>query len=97
MKVELDLSDYATKAGLKNATCIDTSKSAKKIYLASIKSNIDQLGIDKLENVPNNLSNLKSKVDKVHVDKLVPVLVDLSKSSGVQSRPKYMRQTLVSV
>ena len=30
MKVELDLSNYTTKADLKNATGVDTSKFAKK-------------------------------------------------------------------
>ena len=39
------------------------------------------LDIDKLKNVPTNLSNLKSKVDKLDVDKLVPVLFGLSKLS----------------
>ena len=43
----------------------------------------DELDIDKLKNVPTNLSNLKSKVDKLDVDKLVPVVVDLSKLSDV--------------
>ena len=35
MKVELDLSNYATKADLKNATGVDTSKYAKKVDLAN--------------------------------------------------------------
>ena len=41
------------------------------------------LFIDKLKNVPTNLSNLKSKVDKIDVNKLVPFPVDLSKQSNV--------------
>ena len=80
-KVELDLSDHAKKADLKNATCVDTSKFAKKVNLASLKSNVDKLNIDKLKNLPTNLSNLKSKVDKLDDDKLVHVPVDLSKLS----------------
>ena len=48
-----------------------------------MKSDIDRLDIDKLKNVPANLSNLKSKVDKIDVDKLVPVPFDLSKLSDV--------------
>ena len=36
-KVELDLSNYATKFDLKNATGLDTSKLAKKANLASLK------------------------------------------------------------
>ena len=83
VKVELDLSNYATKADLKNAAGVDTSKFAKKVDLANLKSNVDKLDIDKLKNVPTNLSNLKSKVDKLDVDKLVPVPVDLSKLSDV--------------
>ena len=37
VEIELDLSNYATKADLKNATGIDISKFAKKINLASLK------------------------------------------------------------
>ena len=76
VKVELDLSNYATKADLKNATGVDTSDFAKKTDLANLKSDVDKLDIDKLKNVPTNLSNLKSKVDKLDVDKLVRVPVD---------------------
>ena len=72
-----------TKAGLKTATGVDTSKIAKKIDLSNLKSNVDKLDIDKLNNVPTNLSNLKSKVDKLDIDKLVPVPVDLSKLSDI--------------
>ena len=65
VKVELDLSNYVTKADLKIATGADTSKYAKKVELAKLKSDVDKLDIDKLKNVPTNLSNLKSKVDKL--------------------------------
>ena len=80
VKVELDLSNYETKA---DATGVDTSKIAEKVDLASLKSNVNKLNIDKLKNVPTNLSNLESKVNKLDVDKLVPVRVDLSKLSDV--------------
>ena len=83
VKVELDLSNYATKADLKNATGVDTSKFAKKVDLASLKSNVDKLDIDKLKNVPTNLSNLKSKVDKLDIGKLETTPVHLSKLSNV--------------
>ena len=69
MKIELNVSNYATKSDLKNATGVDTSKLAKKVDLASLKSFIDKLDIDKLKNVPTSLSNLKSKLDKLDVDK----------------------------
>ena len=55
----------------------------KKVDLVNLKSIVDKLDIDKLKNVPTNLSNLKSKVDKVDVDKLVRLPVDLSKLSDV--------------
>ena len=83
VKVVLDLSNFATKANLKIATRIDTSSFAKKVDLASLKSNVDNSDNDKLKNVTTNLSNLKSKVDKVDVDKLSPVSVNLSKSSDI--------------
>ena len=60
VKVELDLSNYATKADLINATGVDTSKFAKKVDSASLKY-VDKLDIDKLKNVPIDLSNLKSR------------------------------------
>ena len=69
MKVELDLSNYETKSDLKPATGVDTSKFAKKIDLANLRSNAEKIDIDKLKNVPNNLSNLKTKVDKLNIDK----------------------------
>ena len=81
MKVELDLSNYATKADLKNATGVDTSKFAKKVDLASLKSNVDKLDIDKLKNVPSGLSSLKSKVDKLDIGKLGTTPVYLCKLS----------------
>ena len=59
VKVELDLSNYAAKTDLRNATGVDTSSFAKNIDLASLTSNVDKLDIDKLKNVPSNLSNLK--------------------------------------
>ena len=82
VKVELDLSSYARKADLKNVAGVDTSKFAKKVELASLKSKVDKLDIDKLETIPTGLSSLKSKVDKLDVDKLVPVLVDLNELSN---------------
>ena len=48
VKVQLDLSNYATKTDLKNATGIDTPSFAKKVDLTSLKSNVDKL---KLKNI----------------------------------------------
>ena len=79
----MDLSNYATKAYLKNPTGVDTLKSAKKVDLANLKSNVDKLDIDKLRTIPDNSSNLKSKVDKLDINKLANDPVDLSKLSNV--------------
>ena len=38
MKVELELSNYATKSDLKNLASVDTSKFVKKVDLGSLKS-----------------------------------------------------------
>ena len=62
INVKVNLSNYATKSDLKNATGIDTSKLAAKSDLVSLKAEVDKLDIDKLKNVPTNLSNLKSKL-----------------------------------
>ena len=61
VKVELDLSNYATKADLKNAAGVNTSDFAKKTDLASLKSDVDKLDIDKLKNVPTNLIKIEKQ------------------------------------
>ena len=68
---------------MKNATGVDTSKCARKVDLAHLKSNLDTLDIDKLKNAPTNSNNLKIKVDKLDIDKLLPVPADLSKLNNV--------------
>ena len=54
----------------KAARVFDTSKIEKMIDLANLQYNVDKLDIDKLKNVPSNLSNLNIKVDILNVDKL---------------------------
>ena len=58
VKAELDLSNYATKADLKGATGIDTSMLASKADLASLKTKVDNLTVDKLKTVPANFKLL---------------------------------------
>ena len=65
--VKVDLSNYATKSDLKHATRIDTSKSAGKSDIVSLKAEVNKLDIDQLKSVPTNLSSLKSKVDKLEI------------------------------
>ena len=83
LDVELDLSNYATKSDFKNRIGADTSDFAKKVDLASLKSDIDKIGIYKLKKVLIGLSNLKSKVDKIDIDMLTPVSLHLSKLSDI--------------
>ena len=59
MKLELDLSIYTTKADLKNATGVNTSKVAKKFDLTNLKSNVDKKDIDKLKDVNKLFGFLK--------------------------------------
>ena len=63
------MSNYATKFDLKAATGIDTSKLAAKSDLVSLKAEVDLLDIDKLKNVPTNLSSLQRTVDKLDMIK----------------------------
>ena len=62
--VKIDLSNYATKCDLKNATGTDTFKLAAKSDLASFKAEVNKLDINELKSIPTNLRNLKSKIDK---------------------------------
>ena len=72
IKVELDLSNYATKSDVKNTMGLDTSKFAKKANLASLKSEIDKLDVDQLGTTPVNLTSNKNEVvQKTVYDELV--------------------------
>ena len=59
INVKIDLSSYATKSDLKNATDADTSKLTVKPNLASLKTELDKIDVDKLEAVPTDLSKIK--------------------------------------
>ena len=56
IKVELDLGNYATKTDLKYVTHVDVSSFASKANLASLKTEVDELDIDKLTPVSNDLT-----------------------------------------
>ena len=75
--VKLDLSNYATKTGLKNVTHVNTSSFALKSNLANLKTQVDKLDVDKLVPVLVDMCKLKNVVKteffkkSVH-EKLVP-------------------------
>ena len=64
IKIELDLSNYATKSDLQKITHIDISNLATKINLIDLKTRVDKLDIDKLVPGPNDLSKLSKEVQE---------------------------------
>ena len=62
IKVELDLSNYATKDDVKNITHVDVSSYASKTNLAALKTEVDKFDTDNLKAVPNNLAKLSNVV-----------------------------------
>ena len=93
INVKVDLSNYATKADIQNISHVDTSSFALKTNLATLKTEVDKLDIDKLVPVPVDLSKLsdvvKNDVVKKDVyDKLV-AKVDNIDTSGFVLKTKY--------
>ena len=62
IKVELDLSNYATKTDLKNVTHVDVSTFSSKINLASLKTEVDKIDAGKLKSFPVDLAKLSNVV-----------------------------------
>ena len=62
IRIELDLSSYATKSDLQKVTTVNTSKFTKKVDLANLKSDVNDLVIDNLKTVPVDLSKLSNLV-----------------------------------
>ena len=58
IKVELDLTNYATKTDLKNITRVDVSSFASKTNLATLKTEVDKIDVDKLKTTPTDLDRL---------------------------------------
>ena len=74
VKVVLDLSYYATKKDLKNATGIDISFFAKKVDITNLKFDVDKLDTDKLLPVPVDLSKLNDVVRMMLLKKIYIML-----------------------
>ena len=64
IKVELYLSNYATKKDIKDITHVDTSSFASKTNLAALKTETDKIDTDKLKTVPDDLAKLSNVVKK---------------------------------
>ena len=69
IKVELDLSNYATKDDVKNITHVDVSSYATKTNLAALKTEVDKIDTDKLKTVPDDLAKLSNVVKNEVVKK----------------------------
>ena len=69
VKVELDLTNYATKTDLKNITHTDVSSFASKTNLSVLKTEVDKIDIDKLKTVPDDLAKLSNVVKNEVVKK----------------------------
>ena len=89
INVKVDLSNYATKADIKNIFHVDTSSFALKSNLARLKTEVDELDIDRLVPIPVDLSKLsdvvKNVVKKTVYDKLVAKVNSIDTSVFVKN------------
>ena len=69
IKVELDLSNYATKDDVKNVTHVDVRSYATKTNLAALKTEVDKIDVDKLKTEPDDLAKLSNVVKNEVVKK----------------------------
>ena len=93
INIKVDLSDYETKTDLKNISHIDVSSYTLKSNLASQKTEVDKLDIDKLTSVPIDLAKLSNVVKngvikKTEYEKLVNKVNSIDNTNFV-SRTKY--------
>ena len=93
INVKVDLSNYATKIDLKNISHIDVSSYALKSNLASLKTEVDKLDVNKLTSVHINLAKISNVVKndvvkKTEYDKLVNKVNGIDTTNFV-SKTKY--------
>ena len=69
IKVELGLTNCATKTDLKNITHTDVSSFASKTNLAALKTEVDKIDTDKLKTIPEDLAKLSDVVKNETVKK----------------------------
>ena len=71
VKVELDLTNYATKNHLKNITHVNVSSFASKTNLAALKTEVDKIDTDELKTAPTDLAKLTNAIENDVVKKTV--------------------------
>ena len=69
IKVELDLSNYATKKDINDITHVDVSGFARKTNLVALKTEVDKIDADKLKTAPVDLAKLSNVVNNDVVKK----------------------------
>ena len=74
IKVELDLSNYATKKDINDITHVYVSGFASKTNLAALKTEVDKIDVDKLKTLPVDLAKLSNVVNNDVVKKLIIIL-----------------------
>ena len=89
INVKVDLSNYVTKTVLKNVSHVDVSSFALKSNLASLKTEVDKLYIDKLVPAPVDLSKLSDAVKndvvkKTEYNKLVTKVNNIDTTNFVK-------------
>ena len=93
INVKVDLSNFATKAHIKNISHVDTPSFALKTNLANSKTEVDKLDIGKLVPVPVDLSKLrdvvKNDVVKKDVYNLFVAKANNIDTSGFFLKTKY--------
>ena len=97
INVKVVLSNYAKKADINNISHVDTSNFLLKTNLATLKTEVDKLDIDKLVPVPVDLSKLSDfvkndVVKKTDCSKLV-VKADNIDTTGFVLKTKYDTDT----
>ena len=70
INVKVDLSNYSAKTDIKNISHVHTSRFALKTNLASLKTEVDKLEIEKLVPVPTDWSKLSNVVKMMVLKKL---------------------------
>ena len=69
IKVKLDLANYATKEDVKNITHVDVSSYDSKSNLAALKTEVDEIDVDKLKAVLDDLAKLTNVIKNETVKK----------------------------
>ena len=97
IKVELDLSNYATKKDIEEINHVDTSSYALKTNLPGLKTEVDNIDTNKLKTVPNDQAKLSNVVKNDVVKKTeyntLQNKVDAIDTSGFVTRTKFTTDT----